>query len=241
MEEKELKTSVKQRIFIIIIAVIMVGSIIASYAAIVISGSKGVNNTSESQIDEAKVAELTEAYKQKQAEVAEVTKDDYNKFIKYRSEIKAYNKSSANDNGVQTRDLKAGSGAEVTEDNYLAYYVGWCASEEVFDSSFDDNDNPTGFYNILDPSAGMIEGWTEGVKGMKLGGVREITIPAELAYADQKKVCDEYNQPLKFIVMAVAKEGKIKQVSDELNEALERLDIYAQYGIDYDEIKSTEE
>ena len=41
MDEKELKTSTKQRVFIILIAVLMVGSIIASYAAIVISGARG--------------------------------------------------------------------------------------------------------------------------------------------------------------------------------------------------------
>ena len=40
MDEKELKTSPKQRFFIILIAVIMLGSIIASYIAIVINGSK---------------------------------------------------------------------------------------------------------------------------------------------------------------------------------------------------------
>ena len=38
MEEKELKTSPKQRIFITLIAVIMLGSMIASYAAIVLNG-----------------------------------------------------------------------------------------------------------------------------------------------------------------------------------------------------------
>ena len=38
MEEKDLKTSPKQRIVIIVIAVLMLGSIIASYAAIVING-----------------------------------------------------------------------------------------------------------------------------------------------------------------------------------------------------------
>lgn len=240
MEEKELKTSVKQRIFIIIIAIIMVGSIIASYAAIVISGSKGASSSNQPQIDEAKVAEYTAAYDKKTAEFSEAAKSDYDKFIKYRSEIKAYNESSANENGVQTKDLRTGSGADVTDSNYLAYYVGWCADESVFDSTFDNKDNPTKFTKILSPAAGMIEGWKEGVKGMKLGGIREITIPANLAYADKMEICGGYNKPIKFIMMAVANEGKIKQLSDELQEASMRLQ-YAQYGMDYDQVKQTQE
>ena len=40
MDEKELKTSTKQRVIIGAIAIIMLGSMIAGYAAIVINGSK---------------------------------------------------------------------------------------------------------------------------------------------------------------------------------------------------------
>ena len=54
MEEKELRTSPKQRIFIILIAVFMVGSIIAGYAAIVISGAQGKADTTTNNVDEAK-------------------------------------------------------------------------------------------------------------------------------------------------------------------------------------------
>ena len=180
MDEKELRTSPKQRFFIILIAVIMLGSIIASYAAIVINGSK-TSDTSETgaEADPELIAEYESAYNAKQAEFKEATKDSFDKFIKYRSEIKAYNETSANENGVQTRDLKTGSGKTLTSDDsdYLAYYVGWCADESVFDSSFDDNDNPTAFSKVLDASLGMIEGWNLGVEGMKLGGIREITVP----------------------------------------------------------------
>ena len=40
MNEKELKTSPKQRIVISLIAIVMLGSIIASYAAIILNGGK---------------------------------------------------------------------------------------------------------------------------------------------------------------------------------------------------------
>ncbi len=239
MDEKELKTSPKQRFFIILIAIIMLGSIIASYAAIVVSGSKGADTSETPEVDEAKIAELQAAYEKKETEFKEASRDDYNKFIKYKSEIKAYNESSANEGAVEKRDLVKGSGATLSEDNYLAYYVGWCADESVFDSSFDNNENPTAFAKILDPTLGMIEGWTMGVEDMKVGGIREITVPGEMAYGDSMEICGGYNKPLKFLIMAVAKEGKIKTLSTELEDAYMRYQ-YATYGMDYDSVKQNE-
>lgn len=243
MEEKELKTSPKQRIVIIVIAIIMLGSIIASYAAIIMNGGKknGASDT-DSKIDEAKVAEYQEAYDKKLAEFTEKTKDDYDRFMRYsKSEIKGYNETSANENGLQKRDLREGDGKTLTstDNDYLAYYVGWCADESVFDSSFDDNDNPTAFSKILDASLGMIEGWNQGVDGMKINGIREITIPGELAYGDSMDICGGKNKPLKFIVMAKAKEDPLKTLAKEMDEAQMRVQ-YAQYGIDYDSVSGGE-
>ena len=241
MDEKELKTSTKQRVFIIIIAILMLGSIIASYAVIVISGSKGAETEEEPQVDEAKVAEYQKAYDAKLKEFQEATKGDYKKFVGYKGEVvKGYNENAANSEGVKTKDIEKGSGDNVTEDNYLAYYVGWCADETVFDSSFDDNDKPTGFRIAIDPSVGMIEGWVQGVKGMKMGGIREITIPGKLAYGESREICGGTNKPLKFLVMTVANKDPLKKLAKELETATMRLQ-YASYGIDYDQmVKSAE-
>ena len=240
MDEKELRTSPKQRVFIILIAIFMVGSIVAGYIAMVIGGSQGVSTTGE--IDEAKVSEYAEAYEQAKAEFAKATKGDFDEFIKFKSEVTAYNEASANENGVQTKDLKVGTGKEINSDNseYLAYYVGWCADESIFDSSYDDNTNPTAFAKILDASLGMIEGWNTGVEGMKIEGIREITVPGELAYGDQMEICGGKNKPLKFIVMAKEKSGTLNDLSVKLDDAYIRYQ-YALYGIDYDSIKANEE
>ncbi|MBQ3297002.1 FKBP-type peptidyl-prolyl cis-trans isomerase [Candidatus Saccharibacteria bacterium] len=241
MEEKELRTSPKQRVFIILIAIFMVGSIVASYAAIVISGAQG-GSSATGEIDETKVSEYAEAYEQVKTEFAEATKSDFNEFIKFKSEVAAYNETSANENGVQTKDLKIGTGKELTSDDseYLAYYVGWCADESIFDSSYDDNTNPTAFAKILDASLGMIEGWTLGVEGMKLEGIREITVPGELAYGDQMEICGGTNKPLKFIVYAKEKTDTLNNLSLKLDDAYMRYQ-YALYGIDYDSIKANQE
>ena len=79
----------------------------------------------------------------------------------------------------------------------------------------------------------MIEGWIIGVEGMRTGGIREITIPSELAYKDQMEICGGYNKPLRFMVMAMANEEPLKSASSELDTAYLRWQ-YANYGIDYD-------
>ncbi len=81
----------------------------------------------------------------------------------------------------------------------------------------------------------MIEGWTQGVKGMRIGGVREITIPGKLAYGDSMEICGGKNKPLKFIVMAVENTKERKELSDKLDDAYMRYQ-YAQNGIDYDDV-----
>lgn len=243
MEEKELKTSLKTRIFIIIIAVLMLGSIVASYAAIVAGNSSNATDTaSDSSISEEKMAKYEAEYDEAEKKLTEVSQSNFDKFVKYKSEIKGYNETSANEGGVQTRDLEKGSGDKLAEgdSNYLAYYVGWCADESIFDSTFDNNDNPKKFSKILDASAGMIEGWNTGVVGMRLGGIREITIPGELAYGDSMEICGGTNKPLRFLVMAVANEGDLKEAAEKYGEASMKLQ-YAQYGMDYEEVMSGSE
>lgn len=240
MEEKELKTSLKQRIFIGVIAVLMLGSMVAGYALIVAGGSgSSTKDNDESGISEEKKAQYQSEYDAKVAEFSKATKSDYDRFMKYKSEIKAYNETSANEGGVQTKDLEKGSGKTLTADDseYLAYYVGYCADESIFDSSFDNNDNPTAFAKVLDASLGMIEGWTKGVEGMKLGGIRRITVPGELAYGDSMEICGGYNKPLRFIVMAVEKKDPLKTMAEELDTAFMKVQ-YANYGIDYEKMMS---
>ncbi len=236
MEEKELKTSTAQRIAILAIGAIMLGSIIAGYVAIVASGSSSSTSSSSYEITEEKKALYEEQYATKLAEFQKLTKSDYQKFIANRGEIAAYNETAANEGEVKVKDLMIGDGKELTEGdtNYLAYYVGWCADETIFDSSLDDKANPTGFAKVIDASAGMIDGWNTGVVGMKLGGVRTFTIPGSLAYGDKMEICGGYNKPLKFMVMAVASEDPLKTVASELDKAYMRV-LYANYGIDYGE------
>lgn len=240
MEQKELKTSVGQRVAIGIIAFFMLGSIIASYAAILVSNNSSNSSTTETLSTE-RLAYYQDKYAEKLATFKAASAEDYAKFLPYKSEVKAYNETSANEGGVQSRDILAGTGRTLEErdSNYLAYYLGWCADETIFDSSFDSNTSPTAFAKALDVSLGMIEGWYVGVQGMKIGGIREVTIPGELAYGNQTEICGGYNKPLRFLIMPVANEEPLKTAASELDAAYLMLQ-YANYGIDYEKETTTQ-
>ncbi|MDF0606810.1 FKBP-type peptidyl-prolyl cis-trans isomerase [Neisseriaceae bacterium TC5R-5] len=67
----------------------------------------------------------------------------------------------------------AETGKEVT-----VHYTGWLSDGTKFDSS-QDRSQPFSF----PLGAGyVIKGWDQGVQGMKEGGKRKLTIPAELGY-----------------------------------------------------------
>lgn len=233
------KTSTKQRIFILIIAIVMLGSIIASYIAIVLSGNSSGDATSS--VNQELISELTAKYDAKSAEVdsasAALSSQYFSEFSSYQSEVKAYNEATANSNSVTSRDLKTGNGRELGDNDrdYFAYYIGWCADETIFDSSLDGDKLKA----PLSASVGLIEGWYTGMTGARLGGVREITIPGELAYGESREICGGTNKPLKFIVMPIERTEPLATLSDELSEITMRLQ-YAYYGIDYDSLSVPE-
>ncbi len=230
MEEKTLKTSWKQRVAIIIVAVLLLGSVVLTYMLVVLNGNSSSDTSSEAQI-----AELTEEYQQKSEEIEAAAKplsDKYfDDFVKYKSEVKSYNSANANAAGLETKDLKEGTGRTLTEGDtdYAAYYIGWCADGSIFDSSFDDNEDPSSLKAPLDAGIGLIEGWNQGVIGMKLGGVRQISMSGALAYGDTQEICGGTNSPLKFVVFAMEPDAKIKELNEELDDIYMRL-YYAYAG-----------
>jgi len=221
-QSPELRTSLKQRIGIIIVAIIMVGSTIALYMGIVMNYDKSSSATTSKSEKEDRFGEL---YSQHQTEVdtfAGVLSSSYfEQFIAHKDRVKSFNAAAIT--SVTTVDLKEGDGEEITEgsSNYSAYYIGWISDETIFDSSLDSTTDPT---SLKFPLAGgsMIEGWNQGIIGMKIGGIREISIPAELAYGDEERGSIPANSPLKFIVMLVPRTEE-PEWSDEMNQLYEEL------------------
>ena len=58
------------------------------------------------------------------------------------------------------------------------HYTGWLTDGTKFDSSLDRNDP----FSFTLGVGQVIKGWDEGVKGMKVGGKRKLTIPPEMGY-----------------------------------------------------------
>ena len=88
--------------------------------------------------------------------------------------------------GLQIQDTIAGDGATATAGSEVTvHYTGWLYDPQAdngrgrkFDSSKDRGQSFT-----FDLGGGMvIQGWDEGVQGMRIGGTRVLTIPPELGY-----------------------------------------------------------
>jgi FKBP-type peptidyl-prolyl cis-trans isomerase FkpA len=84
--------------------------------------------------------------------------------------------------GLQYWDIQVGSGAVAEPGKTVTvHYSGWLTNGTKFDSSVD-----RGKPFTFPLGAGMvIRGWDEGVSGMKVGGKRQLKIPADLGYGSR--------------------------------------------------------
>ena len=211
MEQKYTKTTVKQRIASVLIAIILLGGTLITYVFLI--ANKGDSPQAASERQEKLASE------KRQMRIVNGVKKLSDKYfpemIKHKSNT-SFNIAEANSAGVKKRDILVGTGRELTAEdvNYYAYYIGFCPDETIFDSSFDSKDTPTRLTQPISGS-GLIAGWTEGVTGMKLGGVREITIPGELAYGDKREICGSKNTPLRFVVLPIDTKEFIEAIDSD--------------------------
>jgi len=83
------------------------------------------------------------------------------------------------ESGLKYEDVAIGDGeAAKSGDKVTVHYTGWLENGAKFDSSKDRNDP----FRFKLGAGQVIRGWDEGVAGMKVGGVRKLTIPADLGY-----------------------------------------------------------
>jgi peptidylprolyl isomerase len=84
---------------------------------------------------------------------------------------------------LQVTDVTEGDGAEASAGNtVVVHYVGVAHSTgEEFDASYNRGE-PLSFRLGVGQ---VIAGWDQGVQGMKVGGRRQLVIPAHLAYGDR--------------------------------------------------------
>lgn len=90
--------------------------------------------------------------------------------------------TSTQDN-LRSFDIVLGNGAEALNGMELTvHYNGWLRGGELFDSS---HVRGQPFTAVLGQGR-LIQGWEEGMLGMRVGGVRQLIIPPSLAYADRE-------------------------------------------------------
>ncbi len=81
--------------------------------------------------------------------------------------------------GLLIEDVTPGTGDEAKAgQDVTVHYTGWLTDGRKFDSSKDRGDP----FSFPLGQRRVIAGWDEGVQGMRVGGVRKLTIPPDLGY-----------------------------------------------------------
>ena len=80
---------------------------------------------------------------------------------------------------LKVDDLKVGTGAEAVKGTRVqVHYVGTLTDGKKFDSSRD-RSQP---FEFALGAGQVIAGWVQGVAGMRIGGLRRLTVPPSLGY-----------------------------------------------------------
>jgi len=83
---------------------------------------------------------------------------------------------------MKVEKINAGDGAVPKHgDTVNVHYTGWLTDGTKFDSSVD-RDQP---FSFVLGTGQVIQGWDQGVAGMRVGDKARLTIPPELAYGEQ--------------------------------------------------------
>lgn len=201
-----------QRIGIWIIAIFMAVGTIGSFVIIILANQNQKN-------EQARYTQLIEEYRAEQSEQAKELSDKYYDTLSpYASRVGTFDAASVTE--LKTEDLVVGDGEKLDENStFTAYYIGWTPDGKIFDQSIEGDSLKAPF--TVYPGA-VIEGWSKGVVGMKVGGVRELTIPADQAYGETGNQNIAPNTPLKFVLLVIPTPEPIMP-SQELLDLDERL------------------
>lgn len=202
-------TSKKQRIFIWTITIVMTLGTVLSFLVMIVASQNSVDENKTLREKYAKYQSALNEYQTKiNAQAKELSLKYYESMKIYSTYPSAFDKNSVTK--LTVKDLVLGSGEEITPSSkYSAYYIGWNPDGIIFDQSIDTINNEL---KIPIEGGNLITGWNEGVIGMKIGGVRELTIPADKAYGDKSQgELIPSNSPLKFIVLVIPTPENIPQ------------------------------
>ncbi len=183
-----------QRIFIWIIAGVMLIGSLGAYFAIILANDNGAVTDPE----QAALQKQIEEYQKQQTacptgEVAELKVDP--------APIPPSAPVLADIPELKTQEVTVGSGAAVKEsDCVVLFYHGTLA---VDGKAFEGGDNYASGVPYRSLSSGFVPGFAEGLVGMQPGGERQILIPSALGYGEQGQGDIPANADLVFTVKLV--------------------------------------
>ncbi|MGH3649010.1 MAG: FKBP-type peptidyl-prolyl cis-trans isomerase [Micromonosporaceae bacterium] len=83
---------------------------------------------------------------------------------------------------LEIEDVETGDGAEAKPGHTVSvHYVGTLTNGQKFDSSRDRGEP----FQFGLGAGQVIQGWDQGVAGMRIGGVRKLTVPPHLGYGER--------------------------------------------------------
>jgi FKBP-type peptidyl-prolyl cis-trans isomerase len=108
---------------------------------------------------------------------------------------------SPSSTGLQATDEVVGTGAEAKEGSTITVkYTGSLQDGTVFDSTDKHGGQPATFQLA---KGQLIDGWVQGIPGMKVGGKRKLVIPPDLGYGAQGQSGIPANSTLVFEIELV--------------------------------------
>ena len=209
-------TSTAQRTGIWIIAIVLTVGTLAGFVGMILAPQNDAADSAKLQDAYAKYQkDAADAQAKKDAQQAELDEQAaalsgqyYEQFNGYSSRVGAFDKDKAQEKLV-VEDVQEGSGAVIGDDtSYAVYYIGWLPDGTIFDGSIENGALKAPF--IARPN-GTIAGWSEGAKGMKIGGVRQLTIPSAQGYGETGQGSIPADTPLRFVLMPIKTVETIKE------------------------------
>lgn len=209
-------TSTAQRTGIWIIAIVLTVGTLAGFVGMILAPQNDAADSAKLQEAYAKYQkDAADAQAKKDAQQAELDEQAaalsgqyYEQFNGYSSRVGAFDKDKAQEKLV-VEDVQEGSGTVIGDDtSYAVYYIGWLPDGTIFDGSIENGALKAPF--IARPN-GTIAGWSEGAKGMKIGGVRQLTIPSAQGYGETGQGSIPADTPLRFVLMPIKTVETIKE------------------------------
>lgn len=105
----------------------------------------------------------------------------------------------------RVEDIVVGSGAPAAAgDTLTVHYIGTLENGQVFDDSYARGEP----FTFRLGAGAVIQGWDQGLVGMRVGGKRRLIIPPELAYGSQGRAPIPPNATLHFDIELIANAGR---------------------------------